>query len=386
MRGPLNHWHEQGHEIWMLGLGYNGWLQEVRRSAYPYAERIMPIMGQESPDTKFGQASIELALRKVKPDVVMTTFDIGRVRYLCDPYSDPVVAANKPTLEALDPRRREFTHLAYFPIDGLVDGVALPRYFDEIIAGMDLPVTYSQYAQDAIRCGMGLDIDMIPIGHDPKVFYKRPRSEARSAINFPDGPFIMSMVATNQSRKLWPEYIKAAARVCRRHPDAFILPWTTWNIQINGGFDIGDLIYREGITTQSINVGNAVHAFTDEQMADFYSAIDVCVLTTVGEGAGLPPIRARACGTPGLVSANSSCIEFTPTEFELIPSHPSHVDNGNNLLRFSTDVDVLEERLEKLYSDRKFRDEIGEAGMEFSKQLEHSVLNPKWDKVLEKVS
>jgi glycosyltransferase involved in cell wall biosynthesis len=43
-------------------------------------------------------------------------------------------------------------------------------------------------------------------------------------------------------------------------------------------------------------------SWPDEAMADFYRALDLFVFPTRGEGFGLPPLEAAACGTPALVT------------------------------------------------------------------------------------
>ena len=385
LRNPLKHWHEVGHEIHYLGLGYNGWASQIPRDLYPYAERVMPMMDQFDTRARFGQQSIVNALKASKADYVITSFDVGMIRYLSQPHTDEIISQSREAMDALNVRTRSFSHIAYFPLDGTLDDGTMPRHFDEIVSGFDVPVTYSDFAKQSVFRSTGVEIPMIPISHDPKIFHPKNKKESRKRIGFPEDSFIIGMVATNQSRKLWPTFLQAAARVAKRHPDVLIMPWTTWSIQISGGFDILDLIYRNDIQTQVISPGEAVHRFTDDQMADVYSALDVCVLATVGEGAGLPPIRARACGTPALVSNNSACTEFASDDFELIKSYPTHIDNGNNLTRYGTDVDDLEQKLELLYTDRKLLKELGKHAHEHSKQYETSVCNAEWDALLEMI-
>lgn len=385
LRNPLKHWHETGHEVWYLGLGYNGWFSQIQRDIYPYAERILPMMDQFSEHAKFGQQSIVNALKVSQADHVITSFDVGMIRYLSEPHRDPIISQNAEAMQLLNVRHRSFSHIAYVPLDGATSDGTMPRYFDEVVSGFDVPVTYSEWAKRCVLDSIGIEIPMIPISHDPKIYYPKSKRDSRSRIGFPDHSFIISMVGTNQSRKDWPAFFAAAARVAKRHSDVLILPWTTWAMQINGGYDIEDLIYRHDIQTQVISPGEAVHRFTDEQMADLYSAVDVLVLTTVGEGAGLPPIRARACGTPALVSANTACIEYSSDDFELVSSFITHTDRGNNLVRYGTNVDDLEAKLERLYSDRKFLKDLGKMAHQDSKQYETSVCNAEWDALLEAI-
>lgn len=384
LRPQLKHWHNAGHDIFMMGLGYNGFPFAIDRDTYPYWDKIRPIFDTYSPEVKFGQQVIEPTLRASQANFVITSFDVGMIRYMAEPHQDPFTARSQVTMNALNVKSRSFQHIAYFPLDGLVADRTLPRHFEEVIGGFDIPVTYSQFAKDAIMRSIGLDIPMIPISHDPQIYRKMDKSWCRNQIGFPQKGFIVAMIGTNQSRKLWPEFIYSAGKLAKAHDDVYVLPWTTWMHQINGGFDVQDLCYRESIPSiQTIDPGIAVHRFTDEQMAMLYNAVDVLVLTTVGEGAGLPPIRARACGTPTLVSDNTSCTEFAADAFELVTSRVSYTDNGNNLVRYSTDVDELYLKLEELYASETLCQKIGDAAIEKSKNYTHDRCNAMWDELLE---
>ena len=382
IQAPLMHWHRQGHEIWELSFGFTGWVAALDEKRQPWRERVLRIHGQEPVRGQFGQECISAALQTSKANIVLTTFDVGMISYLAYPENDPILTADPRRLEYLSHGTRQFQHIAYFPLDGLVDGAHLPRGMDETIAGFDIPVTYSKFAQAAVLRDTGLEISYIPISHDPSLYCPGDRAEARRALRLPEDCFIIGMIATNQHRKLWGEFIKAAAEIARRHPDVIIVPWTTWDYQIAGGADIADFIYREDVLSQTINFGGAVGNMTEEGMVNVYRSLDVCVLTTVGEGAGLPPLRARACGIPALVSDNTSNAEFIAHEFERVPSFPTHFDNGANVLRYGTDVNELVNRLETLYQDAKLRKTIGQAGVVEMRKYEHSRVLPYWDALL----
>jgi glycosyltransferase involved in cell wall biosynthesis len=254
-----------------------------------------------------------------------------------------------------------------------------------MIAGADVPVTYSRFSQSAVERDMGIHIPFIPISHDPTIYTPGSKAASRARLNLPLDKFIVGMVATNQYRKLWGEFFEAGGALARRHDDVLLLPWTTWNLQMLGGFDIEDLVYRNAVDRQTINPAEHIGQLNDSQMADLYRALDVCVLTTVGEGAGLPPIRARACGTPALVSDNTSNSEFAADPFELIPSRVTHLDNGSNIARFSTDTHVLLERLEELYKDRSLLGNLGERCAQAMLPYATPNVLPQWDRLLESI-
>lgn len=378
LRLPLRHWHDSGHQISQAGLGFTGWADTLDESVYPWRHRMFNILGAQNDSERFGQKCMANIVAHVKPDVLMTAYDVWMVQYLAWPHR--MLDANANIMLGLD--QREFEHLAYFPLDGALRDGTLPREMDEVIAAFDHPVTYSRFARDVVKKSIGLEIPFIPIAHDPAIYHPGSREEARARLGLPQDKFIIGMVGTNQYRKLWWEFIEAAAALCRFHKDVMVLPWTTWDKQIAGGFDISHLIYQENIMSQAINPGAAIHQLSDERMADLYRSMDVCVLTTIGEGAGLPPLRARACGVPALVSANSSNTEFTAHGFERLRSIGTHYDNGSNILRYTTDVSQLVRKLTRLYDDRSFRDHLGALGVEEMRQYEIAAVMPQWDELL----
>lgn len=383
VRYPLIHWHNQGHEIWHLALGYTGTSAGVDSRLYPWKERLIPIM-PKSEQTKFGQNDIRAALEMSKAEVIFGGFDIWMQNYIMQPSTSPFL--DEPTKEILSHQKRKFTHIMYFPIDGSVQGKYLPLGMDESICGADIPITYSKYSQELIKNNINIDIPFIPIPHDPNIFKPMDKKECRKRMNFPEDGFIVGMVGTNQYRKTWGEFFDGVVPFAKQHKDVFIAPWTTWTHQIMGGAEIRDFVYRSGIQDRIIDPTANIGRLSDEGMAMLYNCFDVLVLTTVGEGCGLPPLRARACGVPALVSDNTSNTEFTGHPLELLKLRGKYFDNfGSNLERYLTDTNDLREKLELLYNNPALRKEVGDAGLERMKEMEFKNVMPMWDEVLNSI-
>ena len=378
LRIPLRHFHDSGHEISQTGLGFNGWADLIDPDMYPWRNRLYNNLGNGSTEERFGQKCLAQLAQHVEPDILVSAYDVWMVAHLAQPH----LRLGKESQELLGLDTRCFNHVAYFPLDGALDDGTLPREMDEVIAGFDTPVTYSRFARDVVYRSMGIEIPFIPIAHDPTIYYPGSREEARARLGLPQDKWIIGMIGTNQYRKLFLEFLNACAPIAKRHSDVVIMPWTTWNQQIAGGFDLEHAIYTHDIARQCINPGSACHGMSDYQMADLYRAMDVCVLTTIGEGAGLPPLRSRACGVPALVSANSSNTEFTASEFERVTSHPTFYDNTSNIVRYTTDVAELSSKLEELYQDRSYRDHLGAVAAEEMKQYELANVVPLWDELI----
>jgi glycosyltransferase involved in cell wall biosynthesis len=382
-RLPLYHWHEQGHTVFHLALGYNGICSSVDRTLYPWAERLIPIQ-PNSDRTKFGQLQIKNALEISKADIVFSTFDVWMTSYICQPDTDQFL--DEATKKVLTHQNRNFSHIMLYPIDGAQEGRYLPLGIEESILGSDVPVTYSKFSQNLMKTNFNIEIPMIPIPHNPDIYKPMDKAECRRKMHLKEDAFIVGMVATNQYRKSWGEFFEGTVPFAKQHNDVMICPWTTWDQQIMGGADIKTFIYKSGLQDRIIDPSQLMGRMSDEGMAIFYNCLDVLVLTSVGEGCGLPPLRARACGVPALVSNNTSNTEFFGHPFEGIKLRGKYFDNfGSNLERYLTDTDDLREKLEILYSDLAFRHEVGQAGLAHMRQFEIDKIMPLWDDVLNSI-
>jgi glycosyltransferase involved in cell wall biosynthesis len=381
VRPQLHTWHQRGAEIWQLVHGYNGWCGGVNRNDYPWAERILPIFGQNAQEMRFGASLLHEAVKLSQADFVVTGLDIWMTAYLSMP-EHPMFGLSNDAIDILRHERRRFKHVAYIPIDGAVGGRHLPDGMADVVRGYDVPVTYSRFGQQILK-NEGIDVPFIPIAHDPQHFHPGSKNEARKKLNLPVDKFIIAMVGTNQYRKQWGVFFDAASRLAKAHSDVLIIPWTTWNAKILGGAEIGPLIARSGVGEQVVNPGAAVGSLPDVDMGNFYRAIDLLCLVTIGEGAGLPPIRARACGTPALVSDNTSNTEFAADPRELIPCNGKMYDPiGSNLERYLTDPDALYERMEEFYASKDLRLEVGNKGAVAMQQYEVKNVMKLWDELL----
>jgi glycosyltransferase involved in cell wall biosynthesis len=111
-----------------------------------------------------------------------------------------------------------------------------------------------------------------------------------------------------------------------------------------GGFDLGNLAKAVGIPQDNILFPDPLdlrYGFSEEHMAALYSAMDVLLAPSYGEGFGVPTIEAQACGTrvigsdwaatPDLVSEEGFVVDGQPfwdegqSSWYMIPKIPSIV-------------------------------------------------------------
>jgi len=380
LREPLRRLHNSGkHEVLLLGIGYNGWSHFLDNESYPFP--VLPVYGK-----KFGEDCIVKAASRFKPDVIWTHLDVQWVSYLAIP-EDPRIQLSQKTREYLDHKNRSFIHLAHFPVDGLCKNDRLPRGFDRVIRGFDVPVTYSMFTKKAVDRQLGIDVPLIYLGIDTTKYFSIDPKEAKRKLHIPEDKFIVGMVATNQERKQFEDLIPAFAKFCKDKPEAVLMLFTDPRPNsYYGCHDLLDLMDQYKVLNRYLDA-TSLFMCKDEVMNYIYNAIDIGVLCTQGEGFGLPVLHHHGAGKPVLVTDCTSCSELTVHEIERVRTRGTFIGHNNNIIRYLTDVDDLADKMETLYHNHRLRQEIGRTGLErIHTEFDYdNAIMPKWRKLLEKI-
>lgn len=169
------------------------------------------------------------------------------------------------------------------------------------------PIAYAKDAHRSLRLA-GFDPAYAPHGYDPAVFSPMEKADARKQFGFPLDAFLIGMVAVNRggipSRKAWPQNIEGFAEFRKKHPDALMIAHTATgedgqdgSVNLNAVaslYGVGDVIAFPD--QQQYKAG-----FPDSYLRAFYSAMDVLLAPSLGEGFGVPTLEAQAHGTPVIV-------------------------------------------------------------------------------------
>lgn len=165
-----------------------------------------------------------------------------------------------------------------------------------------LPIAMSRHGESAMK-STGLEPVYVPHGIDTNLFAPRDRDECRRLLNWPQDAFVVGMVAANKGfppRKGFPEAIAAFARFHRKHPEA-LLYLHTEPFGIVQGINIPQILQVNGVPASALRFCDPYRyqlGFAPEHMVTAYSAMDVLLNPSYGEGFGIPIIEAAACGTP----------------------------------------------------------------------------------------
>jgi glycosyltransferase involved in cell wall biosynthesis len=198
---------------------------------------------------------------------------------------------------------------------------------------------------------LGVDSTYIPHAIDTSVYKPTDNINGvglREYMGVPEHAFLVGMVAANKAngsihRKAFGENLLAFAIYRKENPNAYLYIHSDPS-RIFGGFDLGNLMKAVGLPIDSVLFPDPVklrYGYSQQEMAGIYSALDVLLHASYGEGFGVPAIEAAACGTriigsnwaatPDLVAEDSWLVEGQPfwdesqQSFFMIPLIPSIV-------------------------------------------------------------
>lgn len=275
----------------------------------------------------------------------------------------------------------------WYPVD--MDPIPPPvarnvgKAFDRIV--------FSRFGQRMTE-DAGLSCHYVPHGIDTKVLFPMDQAEARKMIGWPDDKFIIGMVAANKgnpSRKALCEHMAAFAKFHAKHPDSLLYLHTSAGQ--NGeysGINLPEYANLLGLT------GNVAYAdqyayhlgYPDEYMRAAYSAMDVHVLASMGEGFGIPIVEAQACGCPVIVgdwTANAELC-FSGWKVDRKDATPYYTPIGS--YQFIPHVDALADKMELAYrmkGNDDYRKRARDGAMAYDAD---KVTEKYWKPVLERIA
>jgi glycosyltransferase involved in cell wall biosynthesis len=198
---------------------------------------------------------------------------------------------------------REFKWISYFP----VDHDPMPAIVRQKLNQAWRRISMSKFGVEKTN-EAGLDCVYIPHCYDSRILFPRDKAAARAAIGMPSDKWIVGTVAMNKgnpSRKNFVEMMTAFANFHKRHPETFYFLQTDRGEGIPDSVNLPELARQLGLV-EGVDYGfcnqytNAI-GFPVQYFADMYSALDVHMLASAGEGFGIPTLESQACGTPVIV-------------------------------------------------------------------------------------
>lgn len=242
----------------------------------------------------------------------------------------------------------EMNVLAWAPVDHWPVPEGVLRFFHRTKAR---PVAMSRFGErmfieaglDPLYAPLAIDhafqpTEMVTVADAPR--------DARELFQIPRDAFAVLMVAMNKDpfdRKNFDGAFRAFGRFWKDHKNAVLVIHTD-PTGMYGGINLHELAKHSAVPPHALIFTDAYAqriGFTTEMLAGLYTACDVLLAPSKGEGFGVPMVEAMACGTPVI------CSDFT-AQSELVG--PGWKVGGQLLWDPSQSASYLSASHEELYT------------------------------------
>jgi len=380
------HLKSKGHEIMYLANGYMG--SDIEKLTLKGGEEFnYPIYGHDQTDQYFNR-SMSQRLKEFKADRFLILLDT----FMLFPWFLNIDTSPAKTF-------------FYFPSDG---GGGMPKGCEAILKKIDQPVAMAEFGAKQVKDYYGLDVKHIPHCVDSKQFYPledNEKLELKKKWGLTD-KFVIGVVARNQPRKNLDRTIKSMRLIADKVPNAILFLHLDPNDPAQQMWKISELVKKHNLENRVVYSGmNAVNGFPQSKMNEVYNVMDCFLLTTSGEGFGIPIIEAMACKvpvvatdyttTPELVINNKAGlgIKLSGVEkldmFELdSKDYDKKAFNATmtgswEVERGSCDIENCAEAIEMLSKNPAMCKEMGENGRKaVLTKYDNPIVMKQWDKIL----
>jgi glycosyltransferase involved in cell wall biosynthesis len=337
----------------IVGINHDG--SPYDQSKYPYAihPAVSPLSTDPHAGDVYGRQKLINFARTGQFDMLFMLQDTFIVETFL-----PTLLETRSNL----PKEKKFPIIYYFPIDG----TPKKSWIENIVAMVDFPVTYTDYAKkECLKHVPGLDrMPIIYHGVDKSTFYPLPANvvaDFRKTF-FPkhSDKFIVLNVNRNQPRKDLHRTFAAFSLFHKKNPNTFLFI-NAQATDVGGNLlEIADhygLKYDEDWACPSGQF-NANQGYPIQVVNQLYNACDLVISTTIGEGFGLSSIEAMAVKKTVLFPRNTSMVEIIGEneEYGYLCKSGETINDwiclgapDNNLLRPVTDCLDMAERIQYIY-------------------------------------
>lgn len=272
------------------------------------------------------------------------------------------------------------------PVVGIVavDGYNVQGYHLDRLA---TAVFWTRFAErEARRGGYQGRSHVVPLGVDTELYRPMDRTEARLLSGIPASlrdVFIVGNINRNQPRKRMDLFVSYFAEWITTHkiPDAYA--YVHYAPTGDEVFDLGQLMGYYGFAGDKLRLLTSeteiFNGLPEAKVARLYSAFDVMMTTTQGEGWGLTTMEGMACGVPQIVPKWSALGEWTEDAVVQVPCAeiavtPTMQRGGTRKINIIGGVMHRAgaiTALDQLYRDAVLRKSLGRRGMELVSRPEY---------------
>lgn len=202
--------------------------------------------------------------------------------------------------------------LGWFPIDYNRDHN--PSAVIPVFQRCQRILCLSQYGVDQVRKDYAGPLEVVPLGVNTRRFYpvisSAEKQRLRKQLHWPEEAFVFLVVANNFWRKGLEYAIEAFYQLKRQAPNLAARSFLYLHTEFSEALD--ELIQAYDLR-KHVRISQGFHPyhhpFSEQQLLELYQASDALLLTSLGEGFGMPLLEAQACGLPVIAPEHSSIPE-----------------------------------------------------------------------------
>lgn len=293
----------------------------------------------------------------------------------------------------------------YYPSDG---GGGLPLGCENILKKVNCPVAMARFGQRQVRELHKLETKYIPHAINTSIYYplsKEEKEKCKAKFGL-QGKFVVGCVQRNQGRKMPDRLLKAFALFCKDKPNAILFLHTD-PYDIAAPFDFYQLINRYKLNNRVVFSGTSFfNGFDYKQMNEVYNAMDIFILSTSGEGFGIPIIESSACEVPVVAPNYTTSHELLKEdgesgllvnlageeENEIPLVHCNEILNGTltgswNVERGICSIKDLAEKMNILFKNKELREQLGKVGREkILKIYDWNIVGKQWQDLIQEIT
>jgi glycosyltransferase involved in cell wall biosynthesis len=221
----------------------------------------------------------------------------------------------------------------------------------------------------------GIECEYVPHGIDTKIFKPTPQIQGmptREYMNVKD-EFIVGMNAANKAsglihRKAFSENLLAFSIFHQRYPDS-VLYLHTDPLGSAGGWNLLKLIHAFGIPKDAVMFPPMLdykYGISQKDLAALYTAMDVLLAPSYGEGFGLATIEAQACGVKVIGSNWGATPDLVAEDGWLVDGQPMW-DAGQDAIWTTPSIPSIVSALEQAYKADRGTSQVA---IDFAKQFD----------------
>lgn len=244
-------------------------------------------------------------------------------------------------------------------------------------------IAMSPFGQKQFQA-VGIDAAYIPHSVDTNVYKPTDNIEGyglKQYMGVGEDDFIVGMVAANKAngsihRKAFAENLLAFAIFRQKHPNAYLYIHSEPN-RVFGGFHLATLMKAVGLPEDVVlfpDPQKLRYGYSTEEMAGLYSAMDVLLHASYGEGFGVPAIEAQACGTRVIGSNWAATPDVLGDDSWLVEGQPFWDEAQSSFFQIPL-VPSIVKALEEAYATERG---VSQASVDFAKQFDADVVFDKY--------